>query len=467
MAGTDKALAAHLMRRAGFGATHEELETYCAKSYEALVEDLLHPERFPAVDDDVLRRYYLELNNFDSYVPWQSYWVYRMINTRRPLEEKIALFWHHVFATSSGKSEHGPSGATQIDTFRRIGLSDLRTIYTGLARDPAMLFWLDNCENHNGEPNENWGRELLELFSMGVGNYTEQDIKMASRAFTGWTFTQPLPLDPYGRHTSRFQYEGRDHDDAVKTFLGKSGRFDGEDIIDIVVSQPATSRFIARHLYNFFVADEPQVPAWGIVPPEDPDAVELLARTLRESNHDMRSCLRVLFNSEFFKNSAGKRVKSPVELVIGTVKVTGSHRFPEPGLAEFATATAVMGQALLTPPTVEGWHTGKEWIDAGTLNERVNFAVNQLADPKKPGVAAMIAAVNNGAAKLTPEKFVENCVDLLGPLEVTPETRQGLVEHARKGGDLKFATEKDRAESEARTVRLLQAIVSSVEYQFA
>ncbi len=463
---TEMALAAHLMRRAGFGATYEELEVACVRPYEDLVEDLLHPERFPLVDDDVLRRYYLELNNFDSYVPWQSYWIYRMINTRRPLEEKIALFWHHVFATSSSKSEHGPSGATQIDMFRRVGLSNLRTIYMELARDPAMLFWLDNCENHNGEPNENWGRELLELFSMGVGNYTEQDIKMASRAFTGWTFTQPLPLDPYGRYTSHFEYMSRDHDDSTKTFLGQTGKFNGEDIIDMVVAQPATSRFIARHLYNFFVADEPQVPAWNIVPPQDPAAVETLSRTLRETKCDITACLRVLFNSDFFKNSLGKRVKSPVELVIGTVKVTGSHRFPEPGLADLATATSVMGQALLTPPTVEGWHTGKEWIDGGTLNERVNFAVNQLADPHKPGVAAIISKLSGGAASLSPEKFVDRCLTLLGPLSVSPETRRGLVEHARKDGDLKFASEMDRSGSAARTVRLLQAIVSSVEYQF-
>ena len=128
-----------------------------------------------------------------------------MVNTERPLEEKMALFWHHVFATSVGKSEHGPSSKTQIDLFRRNAVSGIRTILVDLARDPAMIHWLDNSENHRDEPNENWGRELLELFSMGVGNYTEDDIKMASRAFTGWTFIQPIPLDPYGRYPSEFE----------------------------------------------------------------------------------------------------------------------------------------------------------------------------------------------------------------------------------------------------------------------
>jgi hypothetical protein len=467
MSATEKALIAHLMRRAGFGASPAEVDALATRRYEDLVEDLINPERAPAFEEDVIRRYYLELNNFDSYVPWQSYWIYRMVNTRRPLEEKMALFWHHVFATSSGKSEHGPSGAAQIDMFRRVGMSDLRTIYLALARDPAMIFWLDNCENHSGEPNENWGRELLELFSMGVGNYTEDDIKNASRAFTGWTFTQPLPLDPFGRYTSRFDYVADDHDAGVKTFLGRTGPFNGEDIIDIVVEQPATTKFIARHLYNFFVADEPQVPAWNIVPPNDPAAVAVLARTLHDTKSDMRACLRVLFNSDFFKRSMGKRVKSPVELVTGILKIAGTHRFPEPGLAEYSTATAVMGQALLTPPTVEGWHTGREWIDGGTLNERVNFAVNQLADPQKPGLMDLIARLEGGGPALAPERFVDRCLELLGPFSASAETRKGLVEHALKAGDLKFSTESDRAESATRTVRMVQAIVSSIDYQFA
>ena len=206
MPSTDLALVAHLMRRAGFGATRAELEDYATQSYEAIVEDLLHPERFPEVADDVVVRYWMELNNPDSVEPWNTRWMYRMVNTARPLEEKMALFWHHVFATSVGKSEHGPSSRAQIDLFRRNAVSDMRTILVDLAKDPAMIHWLDNCENYGDRPNENWGRELLELFSMGVGKYTEQDIKMASRAFTGWTFIQPIPLDPYGRYPSDFVF---------------------------------------------------------------------------------------------------------------------------------------------------------------------------------------------------------------------------------------------------------------------
>ena len=467
MAPADRALTAHLLRRAGFGTTPAELDSYASREYEEIVEDLLHPERFPEVEDDVLRRYHLGLNNADTVATWQAHWVYRMVNTQRPLEEKIALFWHHVFATSIGKSEHAPSSVFQIETFRRNGLGDLRTIYLDLARDPAMIFWLDNSENHNGQPNENWGRELLELFSMGVGNYTEDDIKSASRAFTGWTFTQPLPLDPYGRYSSEFIFQASDHDGSEKTFLGETGPFDGEDIIDIVVKQPATARFISRHLYNYFVADEPQVPAWNIVQPKDPEAIETLVDAYTESGGNMGSILRVLFNSDFFKEARLRRVKSPAELVVGTVKLAGTYRFPDPGLASLAGATAVMGQALMTPPTVEGWHTGKEWIDAGTLNERVNFAVNQLSDVSTPGIRSLFGEMAADGSTMSAEQFVERCLDWVGSLTVSDDTRRELVQHAEAGGELRFDSEQARDESSARLVRMLQTIVSSVEYQFA
>ena len=185
---SDVALIAHLMRRAGFGATRAELEDLTSKGYEAVVEDLLNPESFPDMEEDVWKRYNMDLSYHDSLPVHAGRWLYRMINTQRPLQEKMALFWHHVFATAWYKSEHSPSMIQQIETFREVGMSDMTTLLVALAKDPAMNYWLDNCENHKDEPNENWGRELLELFSMGVGDYTEIDIKNASRAFTGWTF---------------------------------------------------------------------------------------------------------------------------------------------------------------------------------------------------------------------------------------------------------------------------------------
>ena len=466
MPSTDLALTAHLMRRAGFGATRAELEKYAQQSYEDMVEDLVHPERFPEVADDVVTRYWLELNNPDSVEPWNTRWLYRMVNTERPLEEKMALFWHHVFATSVGKSEHGPSSKSQIDLFRRNAVSDMRTILVELARDPAMIHWLDNSENHSDQPNENWGRELLELFSMGVGNYTEQDIKTASRAFTGWTFIQPIPLDPYGRYPSEFIYREDDHDDSEKTFLGHTGRLDGEDIVDIIVDQPATARFISRHLYNFFVADEPQVPSWNDVSPRDPEAIDALCDSYFESNGDIRVMLRTLFNSDFFRDARFAKVKSPSELVAGTIKLAGTHTFPEPSLHGAPAAAGLMGQHLMTPPTVEGWHTGREWIDCGTLAERVNFAVNELADRSLPGLRAIADRLASEERPLTPDEFVDRTLDLVGPMSVERHTREALLDYANSGGDLRFDTDSAREESSARVARMVQFIVASVEYQF-
>ena len=463
----DLALIAHLMRRAGFGASRAELEEYASKGYDAVVEDLLHPERFPEVEEDILHRYYMEIPSYDSVPGVSANWIYRMVNTKRPLREKMALFWHHVFATGWYKSEHLPASVQQLETFRRNGMSDLRTILMDLSTDPAMIFWLDNNENHQAEPNENYGRELLELFSMGVGNYTEQDIKMAARAFTGWTFRQPIPIYPYNAYNVVFEYREDDHDDSEKTFLGETGRFNGEDIIGIIVKQPAGARFISRHLYNFFVADEPQVLAWQEVAPQDPEAIDALVKAYFDSDGSIRSMLMTLFTSDFFKKARYKKVKNPAELVAGTIKLAGTYRFPYEGLLELDDATTAMGQQLLNPPTVEGWHTGKEWIDGGMLNERVNFAVDTLADVTTPGVQDIIARLSSAGASLSPEELIDQCLELVGPLDVGTETRRALLKFVESRGQLSFDTEAERTDSSAVVGRLLQLIVSSREYQFA
>ena len=463
MSDNDLTLLAHLMRRAGFGARRDELEAYAAKGYEAVVEELLHPEATPVMEEDILHRY----NGWDEYNGGPPSWLYRMVNTQRPLEEKIALFWHHVFATGSSKAEHPPATMGQISMFRRVGLSDMRTILIELSKDPAMIHWLDNSENHKGEPNENYGREILELFSMGVGNYTETDIKMAGRAFTGWTFEAPIPLYTNGLHPVAFEYRAEDHDDSVKTFLGETGRLNGEDIVDIIVRQPATARFIARHMYNFFVADESQVPAWGTEAPKDPDAIDTLVNAYFDSNGEVRSMLRVLFSSDFFKEARFKKVKSPAELVTGVIKLVGTERFPSPGFGGYAAATGLMGQQLMNPPTVEGWHTGAEWINGGTLNERVNFAVNEVGDATKPGVREIVDRLAAHSGPVSPEQLVDSCLDLVGSLIVEGDVRDGLMEYANAAGELRFDTEEERRQSASHVVRMIQLIVSTREYQFA
>ena len=191
---------------------------------------------------------------------------YRMINTQRPLEEKMALFWHQLFATGNSKIDNPPELLQQITMFRRHGLGSFRNLLVELAQNPAMIFWLDNNGNHRGAINENWGRELLELFSMGVGNYSEHDIKEASRAFTGWTIGPKLPRLPLGRFCWSFAFDPRITTTMRSASWVIRGVFTAK-IIDIVVRPPATAKFLARHLYNFFVADEPRVPSWNITPP--------------------------------------------------------------------------------------------------------------------------------------------------------------------------------------------------------
>ena len=469
---------AHLMRRAGFGATRDELETYVAKGYEATVEELLHPENAPPSleDEDVVRRYHADQNSLHLLESCQAYWLYRMVNTRRPLEEKMALFWHGIFATGYTKLNHPKAILKQVDMFRRYGLGSFHTLLLQLSRDPAMIFWLDNKDNHGNAVNENYGRELLELFSMGVGNYTEDDVRQCSRAFTGWTIRNAPyhaarnvrdSVWPYGRLDWQFEYRDDDHDDEEKSFLGIRGAFNGEDIIDIVCRQPATARFIARHLYSFFVADEPQVPAWQKVPPRNPKAIDTLADAFVRHEYDIRSVLRILFSSDFFKSAAFAKVKSPTELVVGTVRLTGGHSFPAVEDINLALKAGFMGQQLLDPPSVEGWHTGVEWVDTGSLVDRINFAVDQLGDVDKPGVRDIVERVAAQRDPMSPKDLVDTCLDLIGPISVSEGTRNQLVAHAAAGGELSFGSEDEARSSAERIVGMLQLIVPTREYQLA
>ena len=459
-------LMAHLMRRAGFSAPYAELEARAAKGYEATVEELLHPENQPPIDDDLLYRFFPALEGALSPTANQSEWVYRMVNTQRPLEEKMALFWHQLFATGNSKVDNPPEITQQIRMFRQHGLGKFDNLLVELAKNPAMIYWLDNNGNHNGAINENWGRELLELFSMGVGNYSEDDIKEASRAFTGWTIAPKIPRNPLGRFYWSFEYKPEDHDDGEKEFLGHRGRFGGEDVINIVVRQPATAKFLARHLYNYFVADEPQVPSWNITPPGDPEAVDALIKAYNDSNYDIREMLRVLFLSDFFKNARFARVKSPAELVVGTVRLAGNYNTYRPGFMALASECDFQGQELLNPPSVESWHTGSEWIDGGSLVRRINFAAGLLGNTSLPGVRTMVDSLKARNPQ-TPAELVEGCLDVVGPIEVSDITRGELLGQAEETGELRWDTEENARESEQKVGLMLALIASSRDFQFA
>ena len=463
---TDTDLIAHLLRRAGFGADTYEIEKYAAMDYDEVVDRLVNPELYDEVEDDLLGRYYPHLAaNKDNPAVWNGRWIYRMLNTERPLEEKMTLFWHGVLATGWTKSEHTPSMVNHIAMLREQCLGNFRTILLELSKDPAMIFWLDNNENHGDSINENYGREILELFSMGIGNYTEDDIKNAERAFTGWTFKQPLPLYPFGHFEARFVYREDDHDPGEKEFLGQRGDFNGEHIIDMIARQEATARFVCRHLYSFFVADEAQVPAWSIQEPRDPEAIQMLVDEWFQSDADIRSVMSVLLRSNFFKEARFERVKSPTEFVANVLKISGDYRYPDPGLETFEGTLIAMGQKLMDPPTVEGWHTGKEWIDGGTLTERVNFAVDTLSDPSKPGFQDLVDELRRDEQPISPSVFVQAVLDHLCRLEVSDETRGTLEAHAITQGPLHFEDDPDG--SVQKVVQMLTLAVSTREFQFS
>ena len=467
----DLDLVAHLMRRAGFGATQDELERTAAKGYEAAVEDLLNPGDPQRMPDDIIRRYNVDHSEVRLLNSAGANWMYRMITTHCPLEEKMTLFWHGLFATGYAKSNEPRSLLNQIDMFRRCGLGSFPSMLVELSKDPAMIIWLDNQDNHKDAINENYGRELLELFSMGIGSYTEQDIKECSRAFTGWTLRNAEYMKvralkdsiwPYGRVAWHFEYRESDHDHGEKTFLGEAGRFNGEDIIAIIARQEATADFLCRRLFQFFASDE--------IDEDGEPVVRQMMNSYFDSSYEIRPVLRGLFNSDYFKSKAARysRVKGPIELLVGAIRTAGSYHSPTLGAYELASQAFYMGQELMQPPTVEGWHEGMEWIDSGSLVERVNFAARQVGDVSNPGVRAIIDRLaGEGEGVLTPRRLLDRCLELMGCISVSQETAASLVELASGEGELDLSGHQPGDAAERRVGNMLRLIASTREYQLA
>ena len=472
MISNDTALMAHLLRRAGFGANRDELESYLEIGYDGAVEALLNPSDPGNMPDDLIRRYHVDQSELRDLPSSSAYWMYRMISTSCPMEEKTALFWHGLFATGYSKLNQARSQLNQVEMFRRSGLGSFEDLLVELSKDPAMIVWLDNNENHGASINENYGRELLELFSMGIGNYSEDDIKGCARAFTGWTLGNAEYMSvraakdsiwPYGRIAWHFDYREEDHDDGEKTFLGETGRFNGEDIIAIIVKQEATARFVATRLFQFFAADE--------ITEAGEKTIEAMMATYFSSGYQIRDMLRTLFHSEYFKSEEARfaRVKGPVEMVVGAIRMAGNYQDPYLGIERVADTMFFMGQGLLRPPTVEGWHEGAEWIDSGALVERVNFVAKELSNVSSPGVRSIIERLEAGADQgvLQPSELADRCLDLLGPIQVSEETRSVLVEYASRHGDLDLNGHQPGDQAEQRVGDILRLVAATREYQLA
>ena len=229
----------------------------------------------------------------------------------------------------------------------------------------------------------------------------------------------------WGPHLWEFEYKPQDHDYGEKTFLGRKGNFNGDDIIDIIVQEPACHKFIMRHLYNFFVADEPQVPAWPIDPPQDQDAIDYLCDVFVKENFQMKPVLRAMFNSEFFKKSKFKKIKSPAEVVVGTFKLTEDMNGPDARWSYFADQTSFMGQAVFDPPSVEGWHTGKEWVNSGSFINRVNFMSDQFKNINSPGIIDLITRLKNSNIQSETE-FLDKCLEFVGYFTLNDTSRSEI-----------------------------------------
>ena len=284
------------------------------------------------------------------------WWAERMLDTDHPLQEKMALFWHGHFATAQNKIRDYRKMLGQIDLFERHATGNFGDLLVQIAQDPGMLYYLDAGVNVKGAANENFAREVMELFTMGVGHYTEQDVREGARAFTGWNFEN---LD--------FVVNAAQHDDGPKTFLGRTGNFDGVDVLEIILEQPVTAEYIAAKIYRFFVRED-----------VSPALVAQLGAVLRDNDYELRPLLTTLFLSRDFHSEAshGTHIKGPVEHVIAMLKQLGAEDVP--GVPDFNSTTIALGQHLLNPPSVAGWAQGKSWITPALLQGRGNVAFDYL-----------------------------------------------------------------------------------------
>ncbi|MDB5027174.1 MAG: hypothetical protein JWO66_863 [Candidatus Eremiobacteraeota bacterium] len=400
--------AAHLLRRAGFGGSEADVARLSSLGMRGAVDALLHstaPEADLPPYPDVALLY----DPKKARQAAQLWWLDRMLRTNRPLLEKT-LFWHGHFATAVQKVQP-PAMVGQISLFRQFGLGRFPALLSAVTRDPAMLIWLDNRANAKAHPNENFAREVMELFALGLGTYTEDDIKEAARAFTGWTVDK----------TQQAVFVPARHDDGPKTVLGKTGNFNADDVIAIIVAQPVHQRFIARKLLEFFVYSDPET-----------ELVESLAQAYALAGFDIARTVGAIVRSNVFYSPRAYRAipKSPIEYAIGTLRYIGAQSVP-PNLVY---QLARMGQEPLNPPSVKGWDGGPAWINTSTLLARFNF-VNGLVAQTAPGKDGKPAVP---APNVAPDQFVRragmNAAKIAGAIvggvvqdDVTSDVRATLV----------------------------------------
>ncbi len=481
--------AAHLLRRAAFGYSREDLFEASRLGLQGTLDLLLdgRPQATEAFEtlNDVGR---LAAERDDGGDQLRGWWLYCMIQGGHPLREKLTLFWHDHFATSLVKVQNPALMFRQNCVLREHALGHFGPMLQAMSRDGAMLIWLDSNSNLKGRPNENFARELMELFSLGVGNYTEKDVREAARAFTGWR------TDGTG-----FVFNPALHDAGPKTILGTTGNWDGGDVVRIVLEQPAAARFLIRKLYRFLVS-ETAVPADALIEP--------LCVSFRKSDYDIASLVRTILSSRlFFSDHAfRRRIKGPVEYVLGAVQaIYRRYAEDDPDYRPLPQQVLVgelgaLGQILFAPPNVKGWPGGKTWLNTATLLERANFAQSlamgttwairspepiarssvagsfklrqivsaistailpvEAAEEPVPPRAFDSARILADAGVSRPEEIVRALVDLYLPGGIAPDARSKLVAFLADGSPT-------GRELERRVRESVHAILSLADYQLA
>jgi uncharacterized protein (DUF1800 family) len=417
-----RSTATHLLWRTGFGASTDEIQQATQDGLDKTLDRLLSPPAEPVEfkkADALLRQAALDSGNIADLKAW---WLHRLTASANPLVEKLTLLWHNHFATSNAKVDSVPLMAAQNDLLRRESLGSFRRVLHDMAKDVAMLVWLDSNSNRKRHPNENFAREVMELFSLGVGNYSEHDIQEAARAFTGWHV-----------RNGEFWFNAIQHDSGEKVVFTKRGHFDGGDVVELCLEHPACPRFLAFKLLRQFV--EPSPPK---------EHIEALAARIRQHNFEWRPILRELFSSRLFfaESSRQSIIKSPVELLLGAVRQLKA----KPNLQSLARLSAELGQDLFEPPTVKGWDGGRLWINSTTLIQRANFATALLKSNQLGSISF---------AGLRVEDDVNYFVELLLARDVGSDAIAELQQFMKN----------QTGDAETRLRSLVQFVMQMPEYQ--
>ena len=416
---TERQRIQHLLRRAGFGYSPEELGEYLALGLTGTIDRLLNPERVDDAVAEVAADSFREKALQDRQALLTT-WHARLVLTKRPLLEKLTYFWHDHWATGIRKVNAPSYMLVQNEAIRAGALGKFRDLAMAMTRDPAMMIWLDNRDNVAKAPNENYAREFLELFTLGEGHlYTEKDVKEAARALTGWRVTaaKPTPESNFPVATG-VVFMPRQFDAGMKTFLGETGKFGDEDVVRIVTSRRECADYIGEKLWRFFAVPDPTAAM-----------IKRTSDAYFANDTSIREMMRVILTSEEMYSAAAYRwrIKSPVEHVVHATRAFGlTDRVPR-----IVRDTQTEGQALFDPPSVAGWNWGEAWVNSNTVLARANFA-NDVTRRGKPDqklnldAAALLQANNAGR---TAEAAVDFALDLLVGGDVDAGTRATLIEH--------------------------------------